>query len=318
MTKLKIELSIANNDILYQPLVEETISIEWTRKGTPGKLTFKLLNDKKIDFQEGNAVSLIVNDVKLFYGFVFTKKRDKENIISVTCYDQLRYFKNKDSRYYKCSASELIKSLSDDLLLKYGDIEDTSIVVSHRDDDTTIFDMLEEALEQTLELGGKMYTLYDDFGKITLKSIENMKLDCLVSADTIENFEYKSSIDSDTYNYIRLVYEDESGEKKNFDEKNVDNIKKWGVLQYFEEVDTRDIAARKAPILLSLYNSKRRKLSVSGVLGDLRVRAGCLLPVSLILGDVNSNTYLLVEDVKHTFKNGSHTMDLKLRGGKFV
>jgi len=36
------------------------------------------------------------------------------------------------------------------------------------------------------------------------------------------------------------------------------------------------------------------------------------------LGDINVSNYLMVEQVKHSFKEGQHLMELKLRGGTFV
>ena len=73
-----------------------------------------------------------------------------------------------------------------------------------------------------------------------------------------------------------------------------------------------------ADALLSLYNTKTRTLKLKDVLGDIRVRAGSMLVVMLGLGDLNVSNYFLVEQVKHSFGDGMHLMDLKLRGGTFV
>lgn len=74
----------------------------------------------------------------------------------------------------------------------------------------------------------------------------------------------------------------------------------------------------KADALLKLYNSKTRRLKIKNALGDARVRAGCLLGVALDLGDIIANTYMLVENVCHTFRESEHFMDLTLRGGEFI
>ena len=52
-------------------MIEEGITWETSRKGEPGKLTFSVVKDNIIDFQEGNHVRLTVDGVNLFYGFVF-------------------------------------------------------------------------------------------------------------------------------------------------------------------------------------------------------------------------------------------------------
>ena len=68
----------------------------------PGKCTFDLLKCDGIAFWEGATVSIVLDGYKMFRGFVFSKKRNKDvDIISVTCYDQLRYLKNKDSYVFE-------------------------------------------------------------------------------------------------------------------------------------------------------------------------------------------------------------------------
>ena len=43
-----------------------------------------------------------------------------------------------------------------------------------------------------------------------------------------------------------------------------------------------------------------------------------MLVVNLDLGERKVENFMLVEKVKHIFKNGEHFMDLTLRGGEFV
>ena len=92
---MDVELLIQNGNKVYIPVVEEGISWMTERKGSPGQLTFKVVKDDIINFTEGNAVRLRVDNKNIFYGFIFIKKRNKENIITVTAYDQLRYLKIK-------------------------------------------------------------------------------------------------------------------------------------------------------------------------------------------------------------------------------
>ena len=74
----------------------------------------------------------------------------------------------------------------------------------------------------------------------------------------------------------------------------------------------------KADALLSLYNKKTRNLKITNALGDNRVRAGSMVVINLDLGDIKLKNFMLVEKVKHTYKEGEHWMDLTLRGGEFV
>ena len=67
------QIIIQHGDKLYYPAVEEGITLEWNRKGSPGKLKFSVVNDDVIDFQEGDAVRFSVDGTDMFYGFVFEK-----------------------------------------------------------------------------------------------------------------------------------------------------------------------------------------------------------------------------------------------------
>ena len=65
-----------------------------------------------------------VNGKNVFYGFVFIKKRDKDGIISVTAYDQLRYLKNKDTYVYtNKTAGEFIQMVASDFNMQTGTIQ---------------------------------------------------------------------------------------------------------------------------------------------------------------------------------------------------
>lgn len=316
-----IELLIQNGSKIFQPVVEDEIKWETDRKGSPGKLTFSVVKDSIIDFQEGNAVSFKVDGVKVFYGFVFKKERDKGNTIQVTAYDQLRYFKNKDTYVYSNkTAGELIQMIADDFNLNTGTLENTGFKIASRvEDNKSLFDIVQSALDLTLQGKKKLYVLYDDFGKIALKDVESMKLSVLIDDETAENFKYTSTIDGETYNKIKLSFEnEETGKREIYISQDSSNINNWGVLQYFETIDDKVNGKAKADALLSLYNRKTRNLTISDAFGDVRVRAGCSIPIKLNLGDVNVQNFMLVEKVQHQFKQDEHSMNLTLRGGGFI
>ena len=311
---------------MYQPVVEE--GIEWTthRSGTPGKLTFKVIKDSIIDFSEGSAVRLRVDGDEVFFGFVFSKQRDRDKIITVTAYDQLRYLQNKDTKVYEGkTATQFIKMLAADYTLDVGSMEDTGFVIASRvEENTSLFDMIGNALDLTLTNTGKMFVLYDQFGKLTLKSLENMYVGSngyylMLDEETGENFEYKSSIDSDTYNKVKLTYDNEdTGQRDVYIAQDSSNINKWGILQYFDTLQEGENGQSKADALLKLYNKKTRNLKITNAFGDNRVRAGSMVVVNMNLGDVQVKNFMLVEKCTHTYKESEHWMTLTLRGGEFV
>lgn len=318
---MKTELLIQNGSNLYLPAVEEGITWSTERKGGPGQLEFSVVQDGKLSISEGNAVRLRVDDKNIFYGFIFSLKRDKTGMIGVTAYDQLRYFKNKDTYVYENkTAGELIRMLAADFNMKTGVLEDTGYRVESRvEENTTLFDMIQNILDLTVQNKKETYVLYDDFGKITLKNIRSMVVGILIDEETGENFDYSSSIDSDTYNRVKLTYDNEDTKKREvFIAQDSQHMNEWGVLQYFDTLQKGENGKAKADALLSLYNAKTRSLSVSGVMGDTRVRAGCMVAVRLNLGDMKLNNLMLVEKCKHTFSESEHFMDLTLIGGEFL
>ena len=273
----------------------------WERKGTPGKLEFTVIKDGVLNFQEGNPVKLTVNGTTMFYGFVFTKSRKANSVtIDVVAYDQLRYLKNKDTITEEgLKASDLLKRLAADFRLNLGSVEDTGYTIETIvEEDSTLFDMIQNALDETLMNTGQLFCLYDDAGKLTLKNINSMKLNLLIDEETYDNEQTGK----------RELYIAQDGKKMN----------QWGVLQYFEALQSATGAAAKANALLKLYDQKTRKLTVKNAFGDVRVRAGCAVVVALNLGDIITNNYLMVEKVTHNFKGDEHFMDLTLIGGEFI
>lgn len=315
------QLLIQNRNTVYEPVAQDEITWTTERKGAAGKLEFKIIKDNIINFEEGNPVAFKVDNTNLFYGFVFKKKRDKTQIITTTAYDQLRYLKNKDTKTYTNKrADELVKMIANEYQLNVGILENTGYVIAKKaESNQELFDMILNALDETIRNRKEMYVLYDDFGKLCLKNLERMKVGLVIDEETGENFDYESSIDSDTYDQIKLIYDNsETGKREVYIAKDSSNIEKWGVLQYFDTIDEKTNGAVKAKALLDLYNQKTRSLEIKNALGDVRVRGGSLVIVQLDLGDVKLQNFMLVEKAKHIFKNGEHFMDLTLKGQNFI
>jgi hypothetical protein len=318
---VNVELFIQNGDTVYFPPIKDGITLTLERQGVPGKLSFTAVLDNTLNFVEGNQVSLTVDGNKMFYGFVFSKKRTKDNLVQVTAYDQLRYLKNKDTYVYtNKTLSDVIRMIASDFILNIGDLAETKYIIPNRvQDNVTLADIIQDALMETLAQEKVLYVFYDDYGKLTLKPTQDMYVNLLIDADTGENYDYTSSIDTQTYNQITLAYDnEESGKRDIYVARSTENINTWGVLQYYEKIDNPLLGQMKADALLDLYNTKTRNLVVSGVFGDTRVKAGCLVSVQLNLGDITVNNWMLVERVTHTFNEGQHNMNLTLRGGEFI
>lgn len=325
---MDVELLVGNEagTKVYMPAVEE--GIEWTtqRRGAPGELTFKVLKDDILDFSEGSAVRLKVDGYEIFYGFVFKQKRDKDPMITVTARDQLRYLKNKDTYVYENkTASQFIKMIADDFRLNVGTLDTTTFIIESRvEEDISLFEMIENALDLELTNTGELYVFYDDFGKLTLKHLSEMYVGepgayLMIDEETGENFEYTSSIDDNTFNKIKLTYDnEETGFREVYVAQDSTNMNRWGILQYFDTLSKGENGQAKADALLKLYNKKTRNLKLTNVFGDNRVRAGSMVVICLDLGDMKLNNFMLVEQCKHIYKQNEHWMNLTLKGGEFV
>lgn len=324
---MNVELLIGSSDEkkVYQPVIQE--GIEWVtkRRSTPGRLTFKVIKDDVIDFTEGCPVRMRVDGDKVFFGFVFKKQRTKDKIITVTAYDQLRYLNNKDTKIYEGKkASQFIQMIASDYALNVGFLADTGYTIASRvEENTSLFEMIENAIDMTLTNTGKMFVLYDDFGSLTLKPLDQMYVGIpgaylMIDEETGQNLDYTSSIDEATYNKIKLTYDnDKTGTREVYIAQDSSNINQWGILQYFDTLQEGENGQAKADALLSLYNKKTRKLKITNAIGDNRVRAGSMVIINLDLGDISVKNFMLVEECTHTYKNDEHWMTLTLRGGEF-
>lgn len=319
---LLITVHTADNKC-YIPVVQDGITIEYYRKGQPGKMTFKVVQDELLDIQEGYRVKVQRGDTGIFFGFVFARKLDKDNILSVTCYDQLRYLKNEQIyNTVNKKASEIIQQLAEDFQLQIGDIVDTEYVIPRfRAGTQTLFDLMQTAIDITTEATKNLFVLYDDFGKLTLKNINDMRVDILIDSETAENFNFGSDIDKDTYNEIVLYFDNKDTHEHEISNiaYDTENIANWGLLRKIKSVNPEKPINldELAKAMLKRYNRVRRTLTIRNSVGDDRVRGGSSLYVKLYIDKQEINMKMLVEAVKHTYTNNAHFMDLTLKGGMF-
>lgn len=313
------ELLIQNSSIVYLPPVKQEVKVTTERQISPGVMEFSFI-DTGISIAEGNPVRFKDGDTGVFYGFIFRIKRDRSNIVTVTAYDQLRYLKNKDTMVYtEKTAGEVVTQIANNYGFNLGTIADTIWKIASRvEDNVSFLDMIGNALDLTLQNTGDLYILYDDFGKMNLSFMGDMYVPIIIDAETGQNFDYESTIDSDTYNRIKLVRDnEETGRRDVYIAQDSSRMNDWGLLQYFDTLQEGENGQAKADALLKLYNKVTKTLTVKDACGDSRVRGGSLIVVQLDLGDVQLKNLMLVEKCVHKYGESKHTMDLTLSGGDF-
>lgn len=295
-----------------------TESCEWTtnRTGQPGKFTFSVLKSPDLKMAEGDVVRFSVDGQLQFYGWIFTRSEDRWGEVSVTCYDRLRYLKaNASYAFYAQTAGDIIRQIAGDLQLDVGAIADTGFAIpSLIKENQTCLDIIQAAIEQTLLNTGKVYVLYDDGTGLALQEAASMMSDTLLGDKSlVTDYTYSTDIDKQTYNSIKLVKpNEESGQADVYIQQDSDTIGQWGLLQYYEKVDSDLNEAQikaQAAASLDYYNRVLKSLKLSS-LGVPGLRAGQMVYIKIEnAGDEGVAQWVLLEKVTHKWENDLHTMD---------
>ncbi|SFM43116.1 XkdQ/YqbQ family protein [Pelosinus propionicus] len=291
-------------------------------RGQAGKFQFELIKDAIIEYHEGDVVRFKVNDTPIFYGYVFSKDIDRWGRIKTVCYDQLRYLKAHESYVFSgVTATSVIKNIAQDFSLTIGVIEDTGYTISSTmvQDNKSLFDIIYYGLQQTQLNTGELYIFYDDFGALTLTKASNMYVDVILGTSSlVTDYSYKTDIDKDTYNKIKLVHPNKkTGKGDVYIVQDSTTMKKWGTLQKYEVVDENLNAAQiqsQAETCLTYYNRVLRTLKLDNCLGVVGLKAGHMVTIDIPdIGDISLSKKLLLDSVDHRFGNGKHVMSVGMR-----
>ncbi len=303
----------------YADVISEA---EWTtnRFDSPGKFTFTCQEAGNIKIPEGSLVELTVDGIKAFRGYVFTAERNKDGETSYIAYDQLRYLKaNASYCFENMSLTQIIQQIATDFGLVLGEIEDTGYAFPCLlKENESCLDIIFSALAETIMQTGKIFCFYDAAGALTLKEAKNLFIQTVVGEGSlITDYTYKRDIDSDTYNRIKLVKKNEqSGRTDVYIHEDSETVKKWGILQYYDEVDENMNEAQIDEMCaqyLRYYNRVLQTLTLEA-LGAAGIRAGSIIPVQITgIHDLSATRLLLAEKVTHTFEEGDHTMSIEVK-----
>ena len=127
------------------------------------------------------------------------------------------------------------------------------------------------------------------------------------------SYSYKESIDSETYNYVKLYKDNQqTGKRETYIVMDSNNIKKWGKLQKTESVDENDSDIRiknKVQQMLKLYNRPTKTLTLEGDgIIDLEPGNG----VYVILDSADLAVMSLITKIEDSYESGNHTMSLEV------
>lgn len=295
-------------------------SVKWTtnRTGSPGTLKFTVNKAGDLSYTEGDVVRFSVDGQLQFYGWVFTKSKNRWGEIETTCYDRLRYLKaNASYAFYGQKVGDIIKQIAEDFQLTTGNLADTGYAIpSLIEEDQACLDIIEGAIQQTLLNTGDIYVFYDDGNGLSLQRPEDMISNVMIGEKSLlTDYTYKTDIDEQTYNSVKLARpNEETGRADVVIAQDSDHIGQWGLLQLYQTVDgdVNDAQMKaQAETSLTYYNRRMRTLKFS-TLGVPGLRAGQMVYMQIPgLGDISLDQYVLLEKVDHTWENSVHTMDIE-------
>lgn len=296
----------------------ETFTWSGQIREQPGKLSFSVVRDGTLKFYEGSRVRLILDKKKLFFGTVFEKNRTNFENTAVIAYDQMRYLKNEDTEVFPVgTASQRFEYLCKKWKFQYKVVHpSTHLLPEEPFDKKSVMDMIQRGIDRTLIDSGKWYMVRDNFGTLEFVDIAYLKTNLVLAPDSLmTGFSYKTSIDKETYNQIKLYRDNkESGKRDVYIVKDSETIDRWGLLQFTESMDEEmnDAQIReRANRLLLLRNRVSRTLSLTCV-GDWRVMPGAGVWVETSLDDMKLSRYMICHSVEHTVKNRDHMMKVGL------
>lgn len=319
---LEILIDNRNGNVWDISSIVTKVTWKTSRIGKAGSLEFTLIKgglyqSKDFQWNNGDVVRVKKGDKEVFYGYIFTIEETHEETVRVQCYDQIRYLMAQDTYVFSnVTAAEVLRQIAEDFQLPLGRVDESSYRIPKMvEDNKKLLDIICNALQLTLIYGNENYFLFDDFGKLSLRKSSDFLFDCYIGdGSLLTGFNAKRSIDSDTYNLIKLFKDNkETGKREIFQVKDSANIAKWGTLQLYQSVNENWNDAQINEYLnnlIFLKNRETRTLSLSA-LGDIQVRAGGYIIV--VLQEYGINQPFLIEECTHNFEGLEHTMDLELK-----
>ncbi|ALS25488.1 phage-like element PBSX protein XkdQ [Paenibacillus sp. 32O-W] len=298
--------------------------VQWktTRIGSPGSLDFTLVKPRFADndafvYRNGDIVRVRKDGRNVFYGYIFAIESGADETVKMKAYDQIRYLHASDTYVLtNVKASDVVRRIAKDFKLSLGYIADTVYSIPTLvEDGKKLIDIIYKTLDLTLINKGLNFVLYDDFGRLTLRNVEDMLVDFYIGEGSLmHGYSFKTSIDQDTYNKI-VLYQDnrETGKRDLYVARDSANMARWGILQLYQSVDEKQNAAQIQKLLDTLAKLKNRETKSLKIeaLGDLRIRAGSY--VRILIRELGLNQPFLVDACTHDFDGTDHTMSLELK-----
>ena len=311
------------NLILYRDgktfdISELVESIKWKgRKGSAARsVSISLLDCKGaqsgIDVTKGHQLIFSYKGKELFRGMIMSQQQSESFKMPITAYDNGIYLSNnKDTFVYENkTVHDIFIDVCKRFGIKYSDVAKTSYKIPElTKSKTTAWDAILDAISQDFKATGTKYYVNSSKGVLSLiKRRENILQWVLETGGNIMSYTYKKSIEDIKTRLKSLSDEDKVYAVK----KNTELEKKIGIFQDIEKKDD-DLSEAKLQehIKETLKEISTPEISLSvEALGIPDVISG--VGVYVIIDELGIKRTFYVDEDTHTFKGGSHTMNLTL------
>ncbi|MFR5798866.1 MAG: hypothetical protein ACLUFX_08545 [Oscillospiraceae bacterium] len=311
------------NLILYRDgktydISELVESIKWKgRKGSAARsVSISLLDCKGaqsgIDVTKGHQLIFSYKGKELFRGMIMSQQQSESFKMPITAYDNGIYLSNnKDTFVYENkTVHDIFIDVCKRFGIKYSDVAKTSYKIPElTKSKTTAWDAILDAISQDFKATGTKYYVNSSKGVLSLiKRRENILQWVLETGGNIMSYTYKKSIE-DIKTRLKILSDED---KVYAVKKNTELEKKIGIFQDIEKKDD-DLSEAKLQehIKETLKEISTPEISLSvEALGIPDVISG--VGVYVIIDELGIKRTFYVDEDSHTFKGGSHTMNLTL------
>jgi len=308
---------IVNGENISDVAVNVKLKDEWNNGA--GVFTFEYPTYKTKMYPNGCVVTFQDGKDNVFYGYLFSAGQDNKKY-QCTCYDQRRYFKSSNSIMRPVGTlTDFLSTVASSCgnRIRLGMVDNTAVKLGkYLFDNKTHLDMVYQSIQDNLVANGYWYALRDNFGALDLRDIVDLRLPLVVGDGSLATeFDYKKSIDDDTYNYIKIAKDDaDKGIRYTYVAEDSANIKKWGKLMFYDKISAGlndQQLALMARQVLKLKNRETQTLKFNNCIGDNRVMGGS--GIKVVVAEAGLNLWAVVSSVTHSYSKSKHLMDLELK-----
>lgn len=328
---MSLQFILVKNDVGFD-ISDIVQKVTWAgRKNSPARsLQLQLIDDPtlgngnraEIDVYEGNHLIYNEDGNELFRGIIMKQTQTQDRILTITAYDNAIYLSNnKDCFSYK---NKTLTYIFLDICKRYNISRGEVVAISYKIPiltgiNTTIYDILCNALSQTYKATGERFYIVSKRGQLHLirrkEQISKLVLETGQEGSpygNITNYSYDKDI-SNTRTRLKLI--SQKG-KTIVQWSDADLEDKIGMMQDVQVPDDTLSKKKLKTMVITMLNELKRpseSLNVT-VLGISSIYSGIAVYISIPEIGIG-RTFYIDSDV-HTWDGDYHTMKLTLNFAK--